>query len=155
MIKRRQTKQNSKSEKGFAVLEAVAFLFAFVMLTVYVIDFFTAIHTGILNSIEARTYLFEILEHRADIGILRPEVPETDYIANDVHVRFHAVNDEDQDSSDDTFVPPAARKLTMVGPDDEVQGKVNSPRLDDGANKASIIYIKTGYGICIDANCGG
>jgi hypothetical protein len=149
---KRREKNKKSGEEGFAIFEAIAFLFAFVMLTVYVIDFFTAIHTGIVNSIAARTYLFETLEHRSDISLFRPENP-LDY--SDRHVRFHAINDEDDDPNATTFVPVPGRILTQSNRDETIQGQVLDPRLDSGRNKATIIYVKTGYGICIDSACPG
>ena len=51
--------------------EGLVFMMAFVVLAIYVFDSFAAIHTGIVNSIGARTYLFETLEHRANIRFTR------------------------------------------------------------------------------------
>ena len=39
--------QKKGNEKGFAILESITFLMAFIIFTVYVIDLFTAIHTGV------------------------------------------------------------------------------------------------------------
>ena len=62
-----------KNQKGFALVEALAFLFVFITLAAYTIDFFAAIHTAIVNSIAARTYLFETLQHRSYPHTLRSE----------------------------------------------------------------------------------
>jgi hypothetical protein len=156
----------NKSEKGFALVETLAFLFVFITLTAYVIDFFTVIHTGIVNSIAARTYLFETLQHRNYPDTLRQELngPGNDrstaqqkrvYFAKDGQ-RFHGVNDEDQpvDATDKTNA--VGRTLTQVNDNDQVKPSIKFPeRLDDGSAKASTIVIKSGYGICLDAKCGG
>jgi hypothetical protein len=71
-MKVRDEKLNHLSgERGQAMFEGLVFMMAFVVLTVYVFDTFTAVHTGIVNSIAARGYLFETLQHRANIRYLR------------------------------------------------------------------------------------
>lgn len=152
-----------KNEKGFAALEAVTFLMAFIMLTVYVIDFFTAIHTGILGSIAARTYLFETLQHRSNVASFREQTQnsgDTEYnFSKRTHERFHGISDEDQPplqsgNGQDAAVP-VGRVLTQVKDEDQIENDVNNRGLDSGQNRASTIYIKSGYGICVDALCGG
>ena len=141
-------------ERGFAIVEAVTFLMVFIIFTLYVIDLFSAIHTGIVNSIAARTYLFETLQHRADIGWLRQEDStgakrERHYVLE--HERFHTVTDEDTPPSDKTIRAPA-RVLTQVNTDDIIS-KVQNSGLDSNKNQTTSIRIKSGYGICLDAQC--
>src|SRR5579872_2540844 len=91
--------EGKNSEKGFAMLESVVFMMAFVILAVYSIDLFSAIHTGILHSTAARTYLFETLQHRTNINWLRQAqdtVSDPIYNFTSMHQRFHSVSDEDQ-----------------------------------------------------------
>ncbi len=141
------------NDNGFAMLESVAFLFVFVVLTVYTIDFFAAIHTGIVNSIAARTYLFETLQHRTNISLLRQglkdEQSNPDF--SKVHFRFHVVTDEEQGPTSSDSSQPAGRTLTQASTD--VQRKMTSIILDSKENKTREIYIKTGYGMCLDAYC--
>src|SRR4051794_14035850 len=93
-----KTSYSLGNKKGFALMEAMVFLVAFVVLIVYVIDFFTVIHTGIVHSIAARTYLFETLQHRNDLALLR-QGPASDLTTKNPlnpsfagdHYRFHAV----------------------------------------------------------------
>jgi len=154
-------KKNKKDEKGFALVETLAFLFVFITLTAYVIDFFTVIHTGILNSIAARTYLFETLQHRSNPNTLRQELTleeakqkGVDFTADGQ--RFHAINDEDQLENDNAQISAVGRILTQVKEDNQVKPSITqSDRLDDRTSKASTIVIKSGYGICLDARCGG
>jgi len=143
-----------KSEEGFALLEAVAFLIAFVILTAYTIDFFTIVHTGIVNSIAARTYLFETLEHRADITYQRYNkqnvTTEKDTYYGDSHYRFHAVNDEDQPVEDTSHINASGRRLTQA---DDNGHQVQDGVLDKADNQTATVWLKTGYGICVDAYC--
>ena len=144
-----------KNKKGFALVEALLFLVAFSVLTVYSIDFFAVIQTALVNNIHARTYLFETLQHRSDISLLRQDDPSSrsnNYgnPQNDF-MRFHAVNDENQPMTDDK-IRPSARRLTRVT--ETIEGQMKSDKLDSNDNKASVIHVKSGYGICISSSCG-
>src|SRR5437879_5404516 len=124
-MKMNKKKNLKKSEKGFAILEAIAFLMIFVILVAYVIDFFTVIHSGIVNSIAARTYLFETFQHRSKLVWLRYDSKDKGprYRYTDEHERFHAVTEEFQDANDDQ-IRPSARTLTQVK-NDVTEGQVN------------------------------
>ena len=141
-------KRAEKNEEGFAMLEVTVFLFAFAVMTAYTIDFFSIIHTGIVQNIAARTYLFETLEHRSEIAHLRypDDDPSKATVAvNDftnAHYRFHAVNSEEQ-GDDTTQITASGRGLALVYADEP----------DRGTDKTSVVWLKTGYGICVDAQC--
>jgi hypothetical protein len=148
-----------KSQKGFALIEAVAFLMAFVILLVFTVDTFTAIHTGIVNSIGARTYAFQTFSHRADLRVFRESLnpdpgqkldPGADY--SKLHERFHATVSEVA-PPDEAFGYMSGRRLTQVR--EVVRDMPESRNPFSGKNKTSSIQIKTGYGICVDAKCGG
>ena len=146
--------KTQESEKGFAVVEAITFLMAFIVLTLYVIDLFTAIHTGIVGSIAARTYLFETLQHRSSLTWLRQG--DSTGKRNDIkysleHERFHAILDEDE-TFDDTTIREPARALTQVNDDQRIEDVKNNG-LDSPKNKTTSIKIKSGYGICLDYLC--
>ena len=139
------------------MFEGLVFLMAFVVLAIYVFDSFTIIHTGIVNSISARTYLFETLEHRANIRFTRFDVEDTYGSRDDFaqtgpnHQRFHAVNDEDQPSTAQGAINAAGRRLTQASGERQMSS-TNSASPD---NQTPVIYVKEGYGICIDASCPG
>lgn len=141
-------KRRGKNEKGFALLESVVFIVVFAVLTAFTIDFFTAIHTGIVHSIAARTYIFETLQHRADIASFRQEPVTEDNPTFQQEkfrfVRFHSVTDE---NTNEDKVIPAGRILTSVREDDRTTSAQTQGR------ETSTILIKSGYGICIDSRC--
>jgi len=146
-------KQKKNKESGFALMESIVFMMAFVVLAAYAIDFFTVIHSGILGSTAARTYLFETLQHRTNVRWLR----QADEGAGDSHVdfqgrhfRFHATADEDQPDTDNNGTHASGRTLTLANDDGT---SMANPQLDSQANKTAKINIKTGYGICIDSAC--
>ena len=143
------------SESGFALMESVVFMMAFVILAAYCIDFFSIIHTGIVNSTAARTYLFETLQHRTTISWMR----QADDGGNDQknnftnrHFRFHATADEDQPDKDDQGTHASGRVLTLAARSG-TKPSMSNPKLDSQNNQTTTINIKTGYGICLDSNC--
>ena|ERR1700722_16276966 len=152
-----------KNERGIAMFEGLVFMVAFVILTIYVFDTFTAIHTGIVNSIGARTYLFETLQHRSNIRYLRysdeqsvngrgPGSKEDFRNPQAYDQRFHVVTDEDESIDGDNSIKNPARRLTGVKSGDQGR-QMSSTGSNSSSNKTSIIYIKEGYGICLDAGC--
>ncbi len=149
-------REKKNSESGFALMESVVFMMAFVVLAAYCIDFFTVIHTGIVNSTAARTYLFETLQHRTNISWMRQAdeagKPDTPNDFTKEHFRFHATADEDQPDTDDNGTHAAGRLLTLAGRSGEAPS-MNNPTLDSQSNKTTNINIKTGYGICLDSGC--
>jgi hypothetical protein len=64
-------KQKSKSQNGMAVLEMIPFLIVSVLLVNFCIGFFGIIHTGNMNGIAARNYLFETIRHRSNLDYHR------------------------------------------------------------------------------------
>ena len=152
-------KTQRHSEKGFALVESIAFLMGFVVLFVYAVDFFTAIHSGILGSISARTYLFETLQHRTDIRFLRQDTTGTGSadrvnFAND-HYRVHMTTTETPPNNDDIFA--TIRPLTHSDNSERISNRVNyfSPNPTDQNQRATLIWLRTAYGICIDNKCSG
>jgi hypothetical protein len=148
-------KRFKKSERGFAMMESLAFMMAFVILTAYCIDLFTIVHTGILGSTASRTYLFETLQHRSNISFLRQSDesgwdPKSLNNYTSLHQRFHAVSDEDQSIDDNSGSHAAGRTLTQVS---DPLRQMQSQSLDAQQNQTSTIWIKTGYGICLDSAC--
>lgn len=150
--------KKKKNQKGFAILEAVVFLTAFMVMAVYSIDFFTAIHSGVVGSIGARAYLFETLRHRSDIDFLRTHVdsPSSDEprfaTQENAFERFHAVTDEDFPASATDGMPVVARVLTR-NEEEPSEGNLGIKSINDKDNPVTRIYVKSGYGICTDSRC--
>jgi hypothetical protein len=155
MLKMKRVKKNSES--GFALMESVVFMMAFVVLAAYTIDFFSIIHTGIVNSTAARTYLFETLQHRTNIRFMRQanEGEVQGASANDFQskgFRFHATADEDQADTDDRGTHAPGRLLSLAGGKD-VKPNMSNTNLDAQSNQTTNINIKAGYGICLNSGC--
>ena len=145
-----------KNEKGFAMMETVVFMMGFVILAAYCIDFFSIVHTGILNSTAARTYLFETLQHRTNIAWFRQADEDTvpRFNFSKAHFRFHGTSDEDQPEDSNDGAHASGRRLTQATDESNMNdGSFFSSGVDSQKNQTSTIQIKTGYGICLDAQC--
>lgn len=151
-------------QRGLATVEAIPLLVIFVMLVGYAMGLFGAIHTGILQSIAARTYAFETFRNRANVKIFRentrPDLANL-YSYSKKGMRYHTVRSEEGNADDARGFFVTRRPLAVGYP---------SPNL--GNNKADHsekiftiqprnqtvgvgpIWVMVGYGLCIDAKCG-
>ncbi len=159
MLKTKSIKINlnfSKNDRGYAAVEAIMFLVAFMAMAVYAIDYYAAIQTGILGSIEARAYLFETVRHRPNVDYLRRDRSAELQFANTVqgHERIHMITDESLPENNITQIPAVGRTITQADSSFRNQGNVGVGKLGFAEEqKTSTIYVKSGYGICTDAQC--
>ncbi len=145
-----------------ATLEALPLLIVFMVLFAYALGSFGVIHSGILNSIAARNYAFEIFRHRTNLAYLRSNTPNAMYYT-DIHNRVHAITSEHV-SEDDRFF--ATERRIAMGLNTSVLNRdtpdVHNNQIygiQDGTRNSTIeanpAWIMTQYGICLDADCGG
>lgn len=95
----RQLKQGGRSHRiscdqnGMATLESLPLLVIFTFLMSYGMGLFGAIHTGILQSIAARTYAFETFRNRSHLLIYRENISGLYYPLHtgNFGMRYHAV----------------------------------------------------------------
>lgn len=144
--------KKTSSQKGMATLESVVLLIIFAVIVSYGVGFFGIVHTGIKNSIAARALAFETFRNRPNLSYRRDNTGETDHYKARGY-RYHLIVQEN--------TPPRRtwatdRKIAFVR--SEVDGRSGSieatlpPTLE--TSEADPVYIKTKYGICINARCG-
>ena len=161
-------KAKKKNNSGLASIEAVALLLVFVVLVSYGVGFFGVIHTGILNSISARAYAWETFRHRADVTYFRANQDQSSNTAQNFTIngaRLHATVSEKAMNRDlrlDFWA--TARKIAFAhetdgGPDNN--HKKIADQTDDrvkvfGVETLSVdpVWVRTTYGICLNARCG-
>jgi hypothetical protein len=142
-------------ERGMAMIEAVPLLVIFVTLIAYGLGMWGSVHTGILQSIGARTYAFESFRNKTNLTI----GPNSAHYAN-IGIRYHGINDRPNP------VPllMAAQRPIALGMDVERLPARRSDhnsrifeisgRNDEGGVEVHPIWIMIGYGMCLNANCG-
>ena len=150
-----------KDARGVAVAEMLPLLVVFVMLFGLTFGFWSTIHSGTLSSIGARHYAFEVLNNRThfiyhrDEGAYAGPGNGTDSYYENHNFRFFAVVKKQIGGSPKQKV--LERKLSLFTKPDSSGGSnkmwINAVSRPN-QYKANPIWIKAGYGICINAECG-
>lgn len=157
MLKKQRRPSIINNEQGMAVFEMIPIIVVIVLFLNFSLGFFGAIHTGILNSIAARNYTFETFRHRANLTYFR----NSDFNFKDIGMRFHGTTSEKVRG--EKWIA-STRLIDFMNFDtratvfDSKSDHEKTRGLGDGRNQtvgANPIWIKTAYGICLDAKCGG
>jgi hypothetical protein len=153
-------KLRRQNEKGMASLEAIALVTIFTVLLSYGLGMFGIIHSGILNSIAARTYAWETFAHRTNVTFFRDNRPGGN--GNSEHYlnfgfRAHGISSEK--STEEEWV--ATERPLSIGQENEPIGRNTATHKSLGGNitrrergEVSPVWIKTIYGICMNSRCG-
>lgn len=163
-----------ENEKGLATIETIPLLVVFMILLAYSFGSFGIIHTGILNSIAARTYAFETLRGRANATYFRDNVrggaaPLFLHFARKGN-RVHGIRQEtrpgDPAPADDGFYPTERPLRVGLGgiPADasRTTAAIHNERVFTDVGEqiqtqigVSPAWVMTQYGLCLNAACGG
>ena len=157
-----------QDEKGLATVETIPLLVLFLVLLAYSFGSFGIIHTGILNSIAARTYAFETFRGRANVTYFRDNVLVIEHYARHGN-RIHGIKQELRPGDTDSAsgfrsterpvrmglgaIPGDASRTTASTHNEKVFTDVKEQiQTQIGVSPA---WVMTQYGICINAACGG
>ena len=140
------------NQKGVAMVEMLPLLAIFILLFGLLFGFWSSIHSGTLNSISARRYAFEVLNNRTHFIYHRDtRAPEgaISYYEADGKRFFATVK-----SQSDILLEANKRSFNLFN---EAGLRITGepPCRYKNEKGECIIKIKTGYGICIDVDCGG
>ncbi len=169
-----QTRSVIKNEKGLATVETIPLLAIFVILLAYSFGSFGIIHTGILNSIAARTYAFETMRGRTNVTYFRDNV-RTGVAIEAAHFlhkgnRVHGIRQEtrpgDGAQGDEGFYPterPVRIGLGGIAGDaSRTTASIHNDRVFTDVQEqvqtqigVSPVWVMTQYGMCLNARCGG
>lgn len=151
-----------QKEEAFATIEALTMLFVMVGLLSHALGSFGVIHTGILNSIHSRTYVWEMMEHRSDPSFHR-STPGISIAGSNIReklgARFGTVVSERR--GDQEVFMATARNLyfgdrnSSTGDAGEHQRLYQMDLNKRSNSSVDSVWIKTMYGICLTAQCGG
>ena len=139
------------SNKGIAYVEMLPLIILFVMLFGLTFGLWTSIHNGTLRSIAARHYAFEVLNNRTHFVYHRDtsEGSSQQYYKKNAYRVF--LNVKHQTASNPENIPES-NPLSLFD-----QGILKTKPSDTANSKfpqSNPIYLKMGYGICIDSKCG-
>ena len=180
MLKNKRTLFSSqrKKQKGMAVIEAIPVLFMLVMVFNFSLGFFGAIHSGILNSIGSYNYAMETFRYRSTLVYFRPGVKEKNYKSSGNRVHGITKDGSEQAANEAKGSWPVTfRAITFnyvkEDPSRNVAGISESERKyggrtsrtniwfatseytpdESGSIQTPRIWLKTVYGMCINADC--
>ena len=139
-----------------------------ILLVNFALGFFGLIHSGILSSIAARNYAFETFRNRSDLHYLRDIAnTEIDFTYSRAELRYHAIRSETSRSNADFEASRSPIRFSEIRGVAEESGsgehgikvkgitegqRASEKGIDEGVNPA---WVRTAYGICLNANCGG
>lgn len=163
--KKIQKKSLLFSEKGMASIESLPLLSLFLVLLSYQLGFFGVIHTGILNSISARTFAFETFRNRTDLSYYR-ENSELSVRApqhyKHMQVRWHSVTGIDKKSNrfhvTKQFISVlffGKQNENELGKESDHNEKIYNLKYRNRQVEVNPAWIMVGYGMCLNAECGG
>lgn len=167
MLKSKKSLLNN--EDGTAMIEVLPVIFVIITFITFSLGFFGAIHSGILNSIAARNYAFETFRHRSDLVYFRsngdPDTAQLSY--KNIGLRLHGVNSENSPGGGDPKWYASTRpiNINLLASQKEVEQSGTSsehnqqvPFIKDGERNERVgvnpIWLKSTYGICLNAACG-
>lgn len=168
----KNAKRILQNEKGLATVETIPLLLLFVILLAYSFGSFGIIHTGILNSIAARTYAFETFRNRTSVVYFRDAGGDGSggkmhyqAIGNRVHGIMQELRPGEGVSDSMNF--KATERPLRIGfggiPADNSRNtaSIHNERIFTDVREqqqsqvgVSPAWIMTQYGICINAACG-
>lgn len=158
-----------KNEKGMATIETIPLIMVFVFMLCYEFGVFGIIHTGIMQSISARSYAFEVFRNRSNLVYYRDTSGVGGFFRN-VGNRTHGIASEKRTDADIKDGMASERPLRVGIPmEADVQSRNDLARHNEkvfdqklvGFQKrnqqvdVSPVWIQVQYGICLDARCGG
>jgi hypothetical protein len=172
MLKNKNFRTFKKTEKGMAFVESIPVLFMIIIVFNFSLGFFGAIHSGILNSIASYNYTMETFRFRSNLMYFRPGGGMAHYQKS--MSRVHGVTADGVKNDDTTkkVWPATVRSIafnaavTKIDTTEanhgykKIRGPGNTWFVDskyeaDGNNavQSPEIWVKTVYGICLNAEC--
>lgn len=154
-----------KNNRGLAMVETLPLLIIFTVILSFGLGLFGIVHTGIMNSMAARTYAFETFSNRSDVTFFRDRNASGEILhyAN-FENRFHAISSELNQGDrlgDATFATTrniAFGRRVTASEATQIDHNVNiytiAGRNRKGGVEASPAWVMVGYGLCINARCG-
>ena len=151
------TSQRLASQKGFASIEAILSITIFLTMLSFSLGFFGIVHSGIVNSIAARDYAFNTFNNRTYLKYHR-DTTRSQLLSNQKNnFRLHLIGTEKDNLGAEFIV--TERHIAFVKSDQKKKAADHRQMLEDARNKNrssygfNPVWIKAGYGICLNAQC--
>lgn len=167
----KNAKRILKNEKGMATIEVIPLLLVFVYMLCFEFGMFGIIHTGIMQSMAARTYAFETFRNRTNLTYFRDNNANFFVHFRNTGTRTHGIASELATDEDKQTEGIASERPLRVGiplqPDESSRKNLalhNEKVFDQalvGPQKrnqvvgVSPVWIQIEYGMCLNTRCGG
>lgn len=153
------------NHRGLALIETLPILIIFVVLFGYGLGMFGFVHTGIMNSMAARTYAFETFRNRTDLTYFRDEKSDDSYLDfSKIGNRIHSISSEkniDRSLGEDQYATTRPLVLGRREPDSKSKADDHNNKIYEivgrnrkGGVEVSPGWVMVGYGICLNLRCG-
>ena len=162
MLRQYVLKRHLKKQKGMASMEAMFSIILYLALLSFSLGFFGVVHSGIVNSIAARYSAFDIFNNRTYLKYHRDNEPSIHHSHKKNGFRFHTIISEENSAGDTDFVA-TQRYIAFAKIHEKKRGVDNNKRRDmveearnnnnDKGYSFNPVWVKTGYGICLNAFC--
>ena len=151
-----------KKQRGMASMEAVAAIILYLAFLSFSLGFFGVVHSGIMNSIGARTYAFETFSNRTYLKYHRDTDNSGPFHSHKKNgFRVHSILTEDVSLNDENFV--ATQRNIAFAKTHYERGRENNKHMKMVENERdgneykgysfNPVWIKAAYGICLNARC--
>ena len=163
------SKKKSTHKKGMAMLEALPIIWVMFILMAATLGSWGVVHTAVLHSIAARNYVFFLFNNRSDLSYLRDFSTEYELPSNLAYYdgkRFSFI--QAFGVSGDANTVATLRRVDFRAGEykDDRDGFIADTKhshlatgsiIGESRNKKKVgpAWIMVGYGICLDAHCGG
>ncbi len=161
LASQRLASQKLTSQKGFASIEAILSITIFLIMLSFSLGFFGIVHSGIVNSIAARNYAFDTFNNRTYLTYHRDTLDTL--ISNQKNgFRLHLITTDEDDNPNSKFIvtkrqiafPPKKNTTSNADHRKMVEdAKNNNDKKNITDYKFDPVWIKAGYGICLNASC--
>ncbi|MCX7977816.1 MAG: hypothetical protein N2578_02310 [Bdellovibrionaceae bacterium] len=162
MLTERSGPSIKRNRHGMAIFEVVPIMIVMALLINYSFGVFGVIQTGIHNNISARNYTFETFSNRTDLTVFRNIGIRENHHYADIGMRAHTINSENAPGRGLELMA-TERNLTLgsIGAPDSIPrtpnsiGEINTirPGQKNENVKAAPVWVRTAYGICLNAKC--
>ncbi len=150
-----------QNERGLAMLETVPLIVIFAVLVSFGLGFYGIVHTATLHSIGARTYAYETFRQRTNLYYFREDGSGLSgpLVYHNKGWRYNAVNNENDERNlfVSTSRPIAFGRETAAVEANAQTHNQQIFQLQPRNERVAVnpAWIMVGYGICLNAKCGG
>lgn len=163
-VKNKDIKKEKNKESGMSLFEAVPIIIVMATLFGFLLGAWGIAHKNILTSIAARTYAFETFDNRSNLMYFNDKRAERNSYEV-TNLRYHAIGTQTPDEFSAPTVPirfPASTAqntgandlhITTIWTESQFQPyqEIEPSQLVN----LNSVWVTIGYGICLNADCGG